>query len=700
MIEEFGQYLDIFWFVFCAILVILMQAGFSCLESGLVRAKNSIHVAGKNVLDFCIASLLFWFSGFGIMFGVSFNGIFGTSLFAFGNTSSAWLYAFFLFQMAFCVTTANIVSGAVAERVRFAGHIILSAVLSGIIYPVAGHWAWGGSIPGTESGWLARLGFIDFAGSTVVHSVGGWMALAALFIIGPRTGRFDENGNARDIEGSDLPKAALGLMLLWIGWFGFIGGSLPKFTGDIPLVIVNTVLSGAIGGIVALVLSWFTQGRINVVRLINCVVAGLVSISASAHMLTPLAALTVGAIGAAICYVAAHLLIRAQMDDVIGAVPAHLCAGIWGTLAVALFAPELSFGTGLSRFDQLVVQITGIASIGAYAFGVGYLLLKFLNKIHPLRVSSEAERIGLNIAEHGASTSINKLLEAMEIQRQRGDFSSPVDVEPDTEAGQIASQYNMVLEKFNSETQKREAAMLVAQAANKTKSRFLANVSHELRTPLNAIMGFAESLQTQILGPIGNKKYGEYADHIYKSGKHLLSLINDILDLSKMEEGRFDIKPQPLDVEKTFNDAVGFLTFEMDGSKIQLVKDVLQPTPKLLADERAIVQIMTNVLSNAIKFSHEGGQIHFRVWQRNDGGMSFSIKDQGIGMAADSVQKAMEPFIQVDSQVSRRYKGTGLGLPITKSLIELHGGRIEIDSALGIGTTIAVHFPPERTLKN
>jgi len=701
--QVIGEYIDILWLVLCAILVILMQAGFTCLESGLVRAKNSIHVAGKNVVDLCIAALLFWLFGFGLMFGSSQMGLFGNSMYMFGNTGSAWLYAFFLFQMAFCAIATTIVSGAVAERIRFTGYVLCSCILSGLVYPIAGHWAWGGTLPNTNVGWLASLGFIDFAGSTVVHSVGGWMALAALIIVGPRIGRFGPQGH--EIEGSDLPKATLGLMLLWVGWFGFVGGSLPKFSGEIPLVIVNTVLGGAIGGLTALALSWHYHGRPNVIRSISCVIAGLVSISASAHMITPYAAIIIGMVGAIICYFGVELLQKLEIDDVINAVPAHLFAGIWGTLAVALFAPEAKFGTGYTRLEQLGVQGLGVISIGAYAFGVGFILLSIIDRFFALRVDPESERIGLNVAEHGANTSLFKLLQEMERQRQHGDFSRPVDIEPETEAGIIGMQYNMVLDKFNSETQRRERAVKemrmakdAAQNASKTKSRFLANVSHELRTPLNAIMGFSEAMQTQILGPLGNKKYSEYADHIFHSGQHLLSLIKDILDLSKMEEGRFEISGVPVNLARVVDQVRNFVELPAADANIKLQIEIPTDLPKINLDDRAITQIITNLLSNAVKFTNPGGMIEFRAWLREDGGVSFHVRDNGIGIASENIDRAMEPFIQVDSEVSRKFKGTGLGLPITKSLIELHGGSIRLDSALGVGTKVTVNLPAQRTI--
>jgi signal transduction histidine kinase len=280
-----------------------------------------------------------------------------------------------------------------------------------------------------------------------------------------------------------------------------------------------------------------------------------------------------------------------------------------------------------------------------------------------------------------------------------------VDVEPETEAGTIAIQYNMILDKFNAETNRREKAVKemrtakdAALAASKTKSRFLANVSHELRTPLNAIMGFSEAMQTQILGPLGNMKYKEYADHIFNSGEHLLSLIKDILDLSKMEEGRYEITGVPISLAAVVQKSIKFVELEMQHEEIDLHVDVPENVPRINADERAFTQIITNLLSNAVKFSNHGGTIEVKAWMREDNGVSFYVRDNGSGMEPDSVEKAMEPFIQVDSQVSRRQKGTGLGLPITKSLVELHGGRVELQSALNEGTTVIIHMPSERTI--
>jgi ammonium transporter len=433
-----------------------MQAGFSCLESGLVRSKNSINVAAKNFADFCLASAVFWLFGFALMFGATSGGIFGTSGFLFDDTANPWLMAFFIFQLGFCGTAVTIVSGAVSERMRFAGYLVIATILSAVIYPVIGHWVWGSASGASSGGWLEQRGFIDFAGSTVVHSVGGWIALAAIIIIGPRIGRFGEN--SVPIHGHDLPFVTLGVFLLWFGWFGFNGGSTLGLTPEVPVIIVNTTVSGAFGGLVALALAWRLGGRPDVAMIMNGSLAGLVGITASAHIMTPVAAAGIGCIAAVIMYGVAMLLEKLEIDDVVGAVPVHLAAGIWGTLAVAIFGDPETWGTGLGRWDQLVVQATGVGATFLWAFGLGFILLWLINRVFPLRIDPEGERVGLNVAEHGASTEILDLLTEMDAQRRANDFSQPVNVEPHTEIGQIAQQYNRVIADINAEQRRREAA--------------------------------------------------------------------------------------------------------------------------------------------------------------------------------------------------------------------------------------------------
>lgn len=406
---------DIIWLMITAAMVFMMQGGFALLESGFVRAKNSANVAIKNFIDFCISSAIFWVFGFALMFGSTINGWLGSSGFFFNSAGDPWLMAFFIFQLVFCGAATTIISGAVAERMRFSGYLIVCLIVSGLIYPVVGHWMWGGFATGTATGWLVRMGFVDFAGSTVVHSVGGWVALAAVLVVGPRNGRF--SGNKTFDQGNSLPMATLGALLLWFGWLGFNAGSTLALTDRVPFIVVNTVLGGAAGGFIALLLSRYTHHRFNVGVLINGTLAGLVSVTASAHAITPFSAIIISMIGGALSVAATQLLEKWEIDDAVGAVPVHAVGGVWGTLAVALFGNLEQLATGLTRLQQLMIQITGIFAAFVWAFGLGIVLLWLLNRVWALRVDPETEEMGLNMAEHGLSTEVLELPRGIELQQ-------------------------------------------------------------------------------------------------------------------------------------------------------------------------------------------------------------------------------------------------------------------------------------------
>ncbi|WP_304640037.1 ammonium transporter [Pseudomonas sp.] len=435
--------IDVLWVVLCAGLVFNMQMGFLCLESGLTRSKNNINVAVKNMADLSIAVLLYWLFGFGVMFGVSEGGWAGTGLrlLAFDDT---WQAAFFLFQAMFCATAATIVSGAAAERMRFSGYLLITLVAAGLIYPFFGHWAWGGSFS-EGLGWLAGRGFVDFAGATVVHSVGGWIALAVILVLGPRLGRFEQTREGRGVPGSNLPLAMLGALLMLFGWFGFNGGSTFAFDASVPAIIANTLLAAVAGVLGGMGASWLRWRHVDPVYPLNGLIAGMVAVTASAHAVGPGAALVIGLFGSLIMYGADRLLYRWRIDDAVGAVPVHLASGIWGTLAVALFADLQRLGTGLDRWQQLAVQVEGILVAGLWAFGVSWLLLRLIDRLVPLRVDPEDEQIGLNVSEHGARTEMIELLQAMADHQHAGRLDAEVPVEPFTEVGQIASQYNKVI---------------------------------------------------------------------------------------------------------------------------------------------------------------------------------------------------------------------------------------------------------------
>ena len=698
---------DTGWLVICTVLVLLMQAGFTCLETGLVRAKNSINVALKNVTDFCLASLGFWAVGFGLMFGATEHGLLGLSGFfpSVGSReplSDVWVLAFFFFQLAFCSTAVTIFSGAVAERMSFRSFVIASVLLAVLIYPVTGHWAWGGLLSGEPSGWLERLGFLDFAGSTVVHSVGGWVALAAVLLLGPRLGRFGREG--KTIEPHNMPMAALGMFLIFIGWFGFNGGSTLAFNASVPVVLVNTLLAAAAGGAAAMALTWIRHGRPNPSSVLNGVLAGLVAITASANMVVAGDAVLIGGIGGLVCFAASVQLDAWEVDDAIGAVPVHLAAGIWGTIAVALFADVSFFGAGVDRTMQLGTQLLGIAAVGAYAFGLSFSLLAFLDYFTPLRVTARAEREGLNVSEHGASSALLNLLSVMEDQSRRGDFSNPVPVDPFTEAGDIAVRYNRVLDKFAQQVLAKDdaVALLVeardkAELANASKSEFLANMSHELRTPLNAIIGFSEVINDELFGPIGNDRYKDYVGDIQSSSRHLLSLINDILDLSKIEANRFELDEEVLDLNDVLCSCTAMIAHRAEENGISFDVTTDPGVPPVIADKRAMRQMVLNLASNAVKFTPEKGKVSLSAFVEPDGRVALQVCDTGIGIAKDDLPRALEPFRQISTdETIYAAEGTGLGLPLTVALARLHDATFVIESEPGAGTTITLRLPLSR----
>ncbi|MEO2003030.1 MAG: hypothetical protein ABGY41_02910 [Candidatus Poribacteria bacterium] len=310
--------LDFIWLLFCTALVFLMQPGFLCLESGLTRAKNSINVAVKNLTDFSISMLAYWVLGFALMFGVSRGGVVGGSgwfpVFVVGDP---WPAAFFLLQAAFCATASTILSGAVAERMKFTGFVLTAFLISAVIYPICGHWVWNGALSGIPTGWLGSRGFIDFAGSTVVHSVGGWVALAAVIVVGPREGRFPANESPNRITASNLPLSMLGVLLLWVGWIGFNGGSTLTFDGSIPLILMNTMLAAAAASVATIVVGWRIRGLPDVSLLINGSLAGLVGITASCNAVSPAAAVAIGVISGMVMLSVARLLERLRIDDAV-----------------------------------------------------------------------------------------------------------------------------------------------------------------------------------------------------------------------------------------------------------------------------------------------------------------------------------------------------------------------------------------------
>ncbi|MEM1095996.1 MAG: ammonium transporter [Bacteroidota bacterium] len=384
--------LNYLWTILAAILVFFMQAGFALLETGFTRSKNAVNIIMKNVMDVSAGGLVFFVLGFGLMFGTTAGGWIGTDgFFLSGLTDDPWTYAFFLFQAVFAATAATIVSGAVAERTKFTGYLLFSIVITGLIYPIFGSWAWGSLFNG--SGWLEGLGFIDFAGSTVVHSVGGWAALAGALVVGPRVGKYI-NGKPVHIAGHNMPLAALGVFILWMGWFGFNAGSTTTGDTSIALIAINTFLAAGAGSVVAMIVTWLGSGKPDAPMTLNGVLAGLVGITAGCANLSPGFAILTGALAGVIMVYAARFLER-FVDDAVGAVAVHGVCGAWGTLAAGLFNAGDMFNMGI-----VGVQLVGIAAAFLWTFPISYLIFKMLDATIGLRVDSTLEEVGLDLHEH------------------------------------------------------------------------------------------------------------------------------------------------------------------------------------------------------------------------------------------------------------------------------------------------------------
>jgi Amt family ammonium transporter len=401
-VPELVTAINTVWVLITGFLVFFMQAGFGFLEAGFVRSKNVSNILMENFVDTAITGVTFFAFGFALMFGVG-NGLFGTTYFFFNDLPETYgglpTLAFFFFQFAFSAAASTIASGAMAERTSYKADIIYSAIISGLVYPIVGHWIWSGD------GWLATIGFSDFAGSTVVHSTGGWFGLMGALFLGTRTGRSFKGDS---IPGHSMTLAAIGTFILWLGWFGFNPGSTLSgmAAADISLITVNTNLAACAGIFIAMVLGWAQSGKPQLPWAFNGSLAGLVAITAPCAWVTPAESILIGAIGGAVCFFGVQLLDRLKVDDPVGAVPVHAFNGVWGTLAVGLFA-NVEGKVGLLHgggAGLLGVQVLGALAVFAFVVVTGGITFAIIRATMGLRVSKQAEMFGLDIYEHGIIT--------------------------------------------------------------------------------------------------------------------------------------------------------------------------------------------------------------------------------------------------------------------------------------------------------
>ena len=404
---------DTLWVLVAAFLVFFMQAGFAMVESGFTRAKNAVNILMKNLMDFSMGSIAYWAIGFAIMFGAgnAFMGTSGwfvpsqtltegaaasTSVFSSLEWSSVPTYAAWLFQLVFAATAATIVSGAMAERTQFKSYLIYSIFITGIIYPIVGHWIWGG-------GWLSDLGMSDFAGSTVVHSTGGWLALTGAIVLGPRLGKYDTEGNPRPIAGHNLPLAALGVFILWLGWFGFNPGSqMGADAAPISSIAITTNLAAAAGAITAMITAWIILGKPDAGMSLNGALAGLVAITAGCASVSPTSAAIIGALGGIVVVLSVLMFEKLRIDDPVGAISVHGTCGALGTILLGFFDSSSGVFAG-GGFALLGAQVVGVLAVLVWCLVTGFILFYGIKAITGLRVTEEEEQAGLDYEEHGAS---------------------------------------------------------------------------------------------------------------------------------------------------------------------------------------------------------------------------------------------------------------------------------------------------------
>lgn len=526
--------LDEVWIIIAAALVMMMQVGFLLLEAGMVRSKNSINVAMKNVMDFAVSTIAFAVVGFMLAFGASSVLPIGleASLFMLKDLDPETL-VFFIFQVMFCGTAATIVSGGVAERMRLSAYTIGALVIGAFIYPVFVHWSWGNALGDHHGAFLAEAGFIDFAGSTVVHATGGWLTLAACLVLGARKGRFDANGRPVRFSGHSSVLAAAGCLLLFIGWIGFNGGSTIAATPAIAQIIANTILAGAAGGIGGYVWTMSRDRTVLPEKVLCGMIGGLVAVTAGCAVLNSDGAMIIGLIGAIAANAGSEFLERRlRIDDAVGAIGAHGIAGVVGTLGLALLAP-LENLTAATRLAQLQIQFMGAGLNFVWAFGTGVLLFGAIRYALGIRVSDEAEELGLNTCEHNTRIGIGHVEDAMDnLARGTADLAVRLPVEAGDEAERLVLTFNALLDNMQKKEEARSTAVETQRARDEAERlSALADATFEaLCLSVDGVILDGNAALSRLVGLPLDQLIGRALVDFFPGGD--LTVLDDIVDAS------------------------------------------------------------------------------------------------------------------------------------------------------------------------
>ena len=652
--------------------------------------------------------------GFPIMFGLSYFG--AIRLFP-DLASQPNLLLLFFFQVMFCGTTVTILSGTIAERTKFEAYVAITILLSALVYPLFGQWVWALSPDGEAVGWLAKLGFVDFAGSTVVHSLGGWAALAMAIIVGSRQGRFDASGEAAEIPSSNLPATILGVLLLWFGWFGFNGGSTFAFNETTLRVLFNTLLGGSVGGLTGFMIGTILRGRADINLILNGVLAGLVAITAGADIFSGAVAALTACVGVLVFFSMAKLLLHFKIDDVVNAIPVHLGAGIWGTLAVGLFGNLALIGSDLNRINLILVQLLGIGVCAIWTYSLVYGVMGLINRIRPLRVSSEDEEIGLNISEHHARTDLVDLLDVMQEQAVSRDFSVRAPVERFTQIGRVANYYNLVMDSLedaqaalvmtNADLEKQSAEISKANqkliSANEQVKSFANILSHDLRTPITSVRALVSEIQLELTDI--EKLIADHPDASSLTKEAAAEFIPESLDMISAAISQMDtLTKQILTVAREESRPYEPKHIQSDDLVRQLVnaqmgiireRNILVEIgtlPAVISDEVMLQQVFTNLISNAIKYLHpERRGIIVIDGKRHDNQVIFRIHDNGLGIPKSQYDRVFQLFRRVGKH--KNIEGNGFGLFYIRTMLQRIDGNIWFESEENVGTTFYVTIP-------
>lgn len=629
---------DYIWLIICACFVFFMQAGFVCYEVGFAQTKNVVSIAIENILAFVIATLVFSTWGYGLMFGPSWHGIWGnvfSSLSILSGTLNLPFFAHVFFQLMFAATAVTIFASSMSERTKLNPMIIAAICTAGVIYPLYGHWVWGGNYSGQLT-WLAKIGFIDFAGATVVHATAGWIALAGIIVVGARRGRFDEKGKVHNLGRSNIPFATLGTFILWFGWFGFNGGSIPTLTGRIAIILLNTNLSATAGVVGALLATrLFSKNRSYMEAVFSGALGGLVAITAGSNILMPMGSCVVGFVAGAVVALSSLFLEHLRLDDAVGAVPVHAFGGAAGTIMLALLAPSGSL-LGNSRLLQFGIQTAGVVTNFVWSFGTGLILFIILNRTIGLRVTPEQEEKGLNIVEYD---DIYSWL----------DFNRTVNYE-----NKLYEQ-NLML--------KQQSRILIA-----TQEQERMRLGRDLHDGVGQVMA-AIKLQ---LGMLIDRLRDRNKPAIEKDIHNTINLVE-----SATEEMRgiiMNLRPAKLS-EDGLKSAIRDLAGNIELSTGLIVRlRFKERMPKWSeAIELNIYRIIQESLANITKHA-SASDVDLVFYEATPNFFSFSVTDNGRGFnpKADS---------------------SGIGLVSMQERAAMIGGHLDIRSSIGSGTSVILEVP-------